>query len=70
MTGTKQLQFHKPCSIYIYLMKLTIAEALTDGWPASQAEEATLWNVTEARSLSLSRNAYGSNTARYLRESR
>jgi hypothetical protein len=42
MKGTKQFQFHKPCSIYVYLMKLTIAEAVTDGWPARQAEEAAL----------------------------
>jgi hypothetical protein len=39
MTRTKQLQFHKPFSIYVCLMALTIAEAVTDGWPARQAED-------------------------------
>ena len=53
MTGTKQLQFHKPFSIYVYLMTLTISEAVTDGWPARQAEEAAFWETTGASSVSL-----------------
>jgi hypothetical protein len=52
MTGTKQLQFHKPCSIYAYLMTLTISEAVTDGWPARQAEETPFWEKTGARNVS------------------
>jgi hypothetical protein len=52
MTGTKQFQFYKPYSIYVYLMPLTISEAVRDAWPARQAKEAALWEKTGARSVS------------------
>jgi hypothetical protein len=42
MTGTKQLQFHRPWSIYVYLTTLTKSKAITDGWPAREAEEAAI----------------------------
>ena len=50
--------------MHICLMTITISGAVTDGWPAIQAEEAAILEKTGARSVSLSCNMYGSNTAR------